>query len=280
MIAMAVLENMIRRIPDFKGKRRLFRYLYRNKIQNANDIEIQVRDNVKMLLPNIKETLAFDLFINGVYEEFTLQYLQRRLPQNGIFLDLGANIGAITIPLVKIRTDILAVCVEASPDIFRYLQHNLKVNALDENVRVYNKALWSQSNLRLPFYSWMEKFGTGSLSPVFTDKSIVVETVTIDDILLQLGIERIDFIKIDIEGYEYFAFQGASQLLNDVSAPDILFEFADWAQRSAGVDPAAEQKYLRACGYGIFKWDYRQMKWKATQDVMEGFEMLLASKRL
>ncbi len=44
------------------------------------------------MLPNIKENIGFELFINGVYEEEIINFIMDRLPKIGILIDIGANL--------------------------------------------------------------------------------------------------------------------------------------------------------------------------------------------
>lgn len=114
----------------------------------------------KYLLPNIIENIGFDIFINGQYEPEVHSLLLRLIPKNGSFLDLGANIGSIIVPLCKQREDIVAVGVEAAPWIFKYLQENIFRNDL-KNVRLVNNALFNEDDRDLDFFSPADTFGEG-----------------------------------------------------------------------------------------------------------------------
>lgn len=274
---MSTLGKLFRRLPDFKGKRRLSRILFKNLIRSGTNIFVEGEMQCVYELPNIKEAIAFDLFINGIYEKETIEFFVKRTPSSGVFLDLGANIGSITIPLLKKRPDLTCICVEAAPWIFEYLGRNLLSNRLGSTVYSVNKAIWDKSGIQLPFYSPAEQFGKGSLSSVFTKEAIQVETITIGDLLRGRNISRVDMIKIDIEGFEYFAFKGAENLLRQADAPDILFEFVDWAQAMAGVEKGAEQELLRSFGYRIFQLDENGLL--EIKNITKGSRMLFASKK-
>ena len=272
------LNGLIRSLPDFKGKRRLVRFLTKAEIERSSDTVISGRFGCKYLLPNIKESVSFEIFCNGIYEADTNAFLYKLLPANGVFLDLGANIGSVTIPLLKRRPDLQCICVEAAPWIFDYLRKNRDINFSNESIELINKALLDRDNVVLPFYSPKEKFGKGSLSPVFTDVGIPVTSITVDSIVKEFKLSRVDTIKIDIEGFEYFAFKGAESLLSGPNAPDILFEFVDWAEKKAGVETGQAQRFLLERGYTLYIPDKDQLK-KTEKVVTEGTEMLFASKK-
>ncbi len=77
--------------------------------------------DVNIQFPMSIENIGFDIFINGIYEQQTSEFIAEKMPVNGVFLDLGANIGAITIPVHNNRKDIKIICVEAAPAVYTYL---------------------------------------------------------------------------------------------------------------------------------------------------------------
>ena len=231
-------------------------------------------------LPNLIENIGFEIYINGIFEQETSDYFINNLPANGVFLDLGANIGTVSIPLIKRRKDIKVVCVEAAPWVFKYLQKNLSQNNMGEAIAI-NKVLFYTDNEELNFYSPEEKFGKGSLSPVFTNKVVTVKTIKVDTLLKELGLPKVDIIKIDVEGYEYHVFKGATTLFSQSDAPDILFEFVDWAEEQAkGISIGDSQKILRDLGYKIFYFNPEGGPMKEVEGIIKkGFYMLFATKK-
>lgn len=264
----------------FKGKQRLARFLLNNSIANKKDFWVKGKQNCEYFIPNLVENIGFEIFINGVFEQETSDFFASRLPPGGVFLDLGANIGTITIPLIRKRKDVKVVCVEAAPWIFNYLQKNLARNEA-QNVTAINKVLFYTDHEVVNFYSPGDKFGKGSLSPVFTDKLVKVETVKTDSLVRDLGLRKVDIIKIDVEGYEYHVFKGATELLGRADAPDILFEFVDWAEENAkGIEVGDAQQILLDMGYRIYYFNNKLKKMKELKSVIrEGFFMLYASKK-
>lgn len=246
------IEALFRALPEFRGKLRLGRYVFRNKIRNASDIIVKGKSDCMYKLPNLHEALAFEIFVNGIYEKHTHEFLVKHIPAGSTYLDLGMNIGSVAIPLLKRRTDIRCVGVEAAPWIYEYLLHNVKANGLQGRITCINKALVSKEEGPVPFYSPQGQFGKGSLSPVFTREAIMVESITIDNLLASMNISKVGMIKIDIEGFEYFAFLGGSKLLQSPEAPDIVFEFVDWAEERANLARGSAQELLLKYGYQLY----------------------------
>jgi len=89
-------------------------------------------------------------------------------------------------------------------------------------------------------------------------------------------------IKIDVEGYEYHVFKGAETLLSGHEAPDILFEFVDWAEDLAkDISIGDAQRLLKSCGYRIFYFSENKKVLDEVKGVLvTGSYMLYATKNL
>ena len=91
------MNTIFRNLPIFSGKERLAKFVFKREIAEKKDFWISGKFGCEYLVPNIKENVGFEIFINGIYEQDTSDFIISRLPSNGVFLDLGANIGAITL---------------------------------------------------------------------------------------------------------------------------------------------------------------------------------------
>lgn len=247
-----MIDRFLRKLPLFKGKERLARFFLREQIKLKKDITVNGKYDCNYVLPNIKENVGFEIYINGQYETNIQNLLLKLIPSNGTFLDLGANIGSILVPVCKRRSDVNAVAIEAAPWLFSYLQKNVELNKL-QNIKLFSFALFDKDNCEMDFFSPEDKFGKGSLSPVFTASGVKVKTKKIDTLLSEIQLTEVDVIKIDVEGFEYFVFKGAENLLQNIHAPIILFEFVDWAEKRAmGLKAGTAQQYLIEMGYQLY----------------------------
>jgi FkbM family methyltransferase len=272
-----MFEGFLRKIPNFKGKRRLARYLYKNTIEEKREVKIVGRFGCEYTLPNIKENVAFDIFIQGIYEPATHEFLVKQVPLNARLLDLGMNIGAVSIPLSKRRKDLNILGVEASPWVYKYLVENIKANQLSDRITAYNFALYHEEK-QIPFNSPSDYFGQGSLFVGNPKTSIMVEAKRLDNFLSAEQIGDIGFIKIDIEGFEYFAFLGAQKLLSANQAPDILFEFADFAEKNSGLQPGSAQQLLLDWGYRLYLLNKKELV-PLNGKLTSGFHLIYATKK-
>lgn len=270
---------MIRSLPHFKGKFRLIRLLYRQKIKSGRNITVNGKYNLQYLLPNIHESIGFQVFADGIYEPETSALICSRIKQGDTLIDIGANIGSVIMPVCRQVPDIKAVCVEASPHVFAYLQKNIQVNNFN-NCQLINKAVADGDGKEYDFFSPEEMYGKGALAAEPGVSTVKIKSVSIDSLLSALSIEKIALIKIDIEGYEYFAFKGAELLLSGPDAPDIVFEFLDLAEGNIkDIQPGDAQQFLLNCGYKIYRVR-KKGKLEFLQSPMKnGESMLLATKR-
>lgn len=146
-----------------------------------------------------------------------------------VVCDIGANIGLVTMLLsTLVGPGGHVYAFEPNPTPFDSLQSAISRNQRS-NVTALQIALGAKSevcNLSIPNLN----SGAASLrtsSDLQTTRSIPVNVRTLDEVAIQYGIEKIQFMKIDVEGFESEVLQGCSHILK-MSPPDaILFEMND-----------------------------------------------------
>jgi FkbM family methyltransferase len=263
-------------IPPFKGKLRLAKALY-GKYSTGKTFSVPC--GLTFVVPNLIENVSFELFVNGLYEESSLKLIIENLPPNGIFVDVGANIGAISVVLAKLRPDITIYAFEASPSVFKYLEINKNLNNL-RNLYIYNYAIHNIDDLELPFYSPSDLNGKGSFSPVFTEIAEIVKTMSLDTFFNSNKINP-NFIKVDVEGYECLILKSMEKFLVRNKKCKILFEFVDWAEKASGFKCGESQEFLLYHDYQLqlLEDNYSENK-QISYPIIKGFAMILASKKL
>jgi FkbM family methyltransferase len=279
-IKLELIAPIFRFLPKFRGKYRLARFILGKSLETKN-ISLSTYDGCQYIIPSLQEPVGFALLIDGIYEPDSIQLMLQKLPKDAVFLDIGANIGVFTITAAKfLKQNGRVIAVEASPKIFPYLQQNIEANGLN-NVKTLELAATERDNETVPFYEApLDKFGMGSLAPQFQSSPIQLKTKTIDSILHDEQIDKVDFIKVDVEGYESSVFQGAEKLLNSPNAPIILFEFCDWAEaRKPEGNIGDSQRVLIDFGYTIWTLSDFVKGGKPLDSILtQGSDMLVGVK--
>jgi len=269
--------KLLRYIPKgLPGRSRLVRFLAKGFL-NDDSVNIQL-DGVSFSVPSLKEPVAFSLLSSGAYEPDVQELILSHWKENTWFIDIGANVGAISIPLSKLKPGNKVLGIEASPTIFPYLQNNVSTNQC-ENMRVVQCAACDEEGVILDFNEAPKsKFGMGSLGTSFGKPSIQVKGRTLDAILVDFGTPDVSVMKVDVEGFEAAVFLGSKKLLEE-QKPIIFFEFCDWAEENSGRFEVGEsQEILREAGYDIYLHNSDGMI-QLTDVIRVGYENLIAFPR-
>ena len=263
-----------------RGKARLARRLFGVGL-DEKDVSIKSGQGHSYILPNLRGALAFHLLIDGIYEVDEIDFIINQLPIGGVLADVGANVGVYTIPAAqKVGPSGRILAFEASPRIFPYLQRNLELNAIT-NVLPLNSAVFHCDGESLPFYDPpTENFGMGALAEQFDVEPVYVPAFTLDTMLRENGIEQVDVMKVDVEGFEASVFEGARELLTGANPPIIAFEFCDWAEERAPNRKLGDAQRV-LLGYGYKLWlmaDFLAGRAPMDRILMSGFETIIAKR--
>ena len=165
--------------------------------------------NVTIRVWGVKYSLfdyEYFAIVQPYFESWIWNYLK---PKKGdVFVDVGAHIGKYTCLVAKIASKVIAL--EPHPVNYHYLVKNIRANHLD-NVIALNVAAWKE-NSELKLYSGSTS-GRHSVKYARDGEHITVKARRIDDILEELNIDRVDWVKIDVEGAEYEVLQGMERTL-------------------------------------------------------------------
>jgi hypothetical protein len=92
---------LFRLLPDrLPGKTRLARAAY-PLLGRAREVGLRSRFGEIFCVPSLEESVAFHLLIDGVYESRTRRFLMESLQPGDTFLEVGANIGVLTMPAAR-----------------------------------------------------------------------------------------------------------------------------------------------------------------------------------
>lgn len=132
-------------------------------------------------------------------------------PESGQLIDIGANIGALSLDWLQRRPEVMVHAYEPNPQTFQVLQKNVRLNGCAGRVHLHNEAVWSgEGTLTLH-----RDRASSVATTAFPDRQavgdpFVVETVGLDEVIGRCpGDQRIKLLKIDTEGAEAEILEGA-----------------------------------------------------------------------
>ena len=130
-----------------------------------------------------------------------------------VVLDCGAHVGTFTRAALDAGAK-LVVAIDPSPPVLKALKRNVAEGVAEGRVVIVEKGVWNREDV-LPFIMTQDNHGTHHLSLGAPEEPSVVSVplTTIDNLVAELNLGRVDFIKMDIEGSEQKALMGAQNTL-------------------------------------------------------------------
>lgn len=147
--------------------------------------------------------------VDGIYERRFLHFIRDLLPEGAVMLDIGANIGNHALFLSRHCSVIH--CFEPNPTAWQRLERNVSLNRAD-NIKVHRVGLGSE-NAVLPFRENVSGnlgcsgFASSTQQLEGRYRTIEAPIFNADEYISGLDLDRIDFIKIDVEGLETELFE-------------------------------------------------------------------------
>ena len=200
--------------------------------RSSQNIEV-TRSGIRWYL-DLKEGIDFSIYILGGFEPSTLRLYNKLVKSGDVVFDIGANIGSHTLPLARLVGDIGHVyAFEPTDFAINKLHNNLNLNTnLIKRVTVCQAMLVSNENILVEkelFSSW-PLVGDNKLHEKHKGQLMVTtgaRAATLDNIVKEYNITRIDFIKLDVDGFEYSVLSGGEKTLKKFK-PTILMELAPY----------------------------------------------------
>ena len=134
-----------------------------------------------------------------------------KFEEGSVVIDVGAHIGKYTVLAANhVGHSGHVVAIEPNPENFKQLLLNIKLNHV-ENVSVFNVAAWNENTELTLFVG--DRAGHHTIKRNFGLGGTKVEARTIQSIAKELGLSRVDLIKIDVEGSECEVLSGLTEIL-------------------------------------------------------------------
>jgi FkbM family methyltransferase len=240
------------RIP---GAGRLYNLLCNKFVRPKGLVLLNIQGS-KMYVDCNATALGLRLWMNGTHEKLETELFEKMAQDSMVVVDIGANIGYYTLiaaRLVGKKGTVYAF--EPEPSNYKLLCENIAINGYANIVPIQKAVSNTSGKAKLYVDKAIGDVSSFAKDNVLTHSKNVdcleVETITLDDFFERtVGDDRIDLMKIDVEGAEELVIDGAERVLRN-NRLKIFMEFMPDQLTKAGTDPLKLLYKLQNYGFAI-----------------------------
>ncbi len=211
------------------------------------------------LVVDPRSTMGRYAYFHGEYEPALTRLVTRVVGRGDTCLDIGANLGWYTVLLRRLVGPSGAVhAFEPNPPVFARLVENVELAGAPPNVHLHRLGL-GRETLSADLHVF-EGIPDGHAS--FSDQgragfsTVSCPVRRLDDVLQEEGLDRVSFVKMDVEGSELGVLEGAGRLFSKPTPPVWIIEMARDTARTFGYGPGTLVDFLRSsAAYRFFAVD-------------------------
>jgi FkbM family methyltransferase len=240
------------------------------------------------LHPDLSDPVVSGALTLHLFEPSELAFFQKFCRGEMTLVDIGANIGLYSVLAIHaLNTNARIIALEPHPEIFTRLQDNIETNLRMRDghapdVLALPLAATSEQGpqqLRLnPENRGDNRLYRGTYQDTVENwESLPVEGQPLDDVLEERGIGEVNFVKIDIQGYEQKAIAGFRRTLGRSKRVILMSEFWPKGLSEAGGDAGKYLQDLTDLGFALFRLKERPhgqvaplMDWQSMIDHLPG----------
>lgn len=231
--------------------------------------ELLARTAHGYLFAPIDDSGSVTFLLEGAPREQEVSALFDLILKTGMtFVDVGASIGFHTLHAARaVGFSGTVIAFEPAPAIFRLLQRSVHLNGLGAICKCMNLAVSSSEGLAALHLSSV--CGHNSLYPLGDEKEeseVQIQTARLDSVLLDL--QRIDVVKIDVEGAELDVLEGMKHIL--ANHRDIMLVVKYGISHLKRIDPADWFGRFFAHGFVPFAFDEQAGTWREIAEQKTG----------
>jgi FkbM family methyltransferase len=197
----------------------------------------------------------------GIFEGIEQAFLWLYLRPGDTFFDCGSHTGLFScIAAKRLCNTGRIVGFDPNPICFQLYEYNLKnmgcncFTAL--NLGLSDTKDCGELLLGKPGMSAFSTFAKGTKTdPYIGNEKLLVEQLPLDDVLINLDINRVDLAKIDVEGWETLVLRGAHQSINAGKFPVLTIEFTEANAVAAGSSTRELRTLIESFGYTLCSFD-------------------------
>jgi FkbM family methyltransferase len=226
---------------------------------------------------------SLDLSINGVYGELDTKIIRDNIKEGDIVIDIGANIGYYTLIFAQlVGSSGKVFAFEPEPKNFEILRKNIEINNY-QNIIAEQKIVSDESGMTKLFIAEQGIVGHRINQQKSSQKFIEVESIILDNYIKKLNLDnKINFIKIDVEGSEPKVLEGAKEIMQKSNQLKIFTEFNREFVKKYGIEPKEMIDLLYRNGFKIYLPNYKENKINLTNvnELLTSKETLLENINL
>ena len=204
---------------------------------------------------NLREGIDFAIYLTGYFEPRTVAAYRRLLAPGSVAVDIGANMGAHTLHLSGcVGRDGHVLAFEPTAEAYCRLTRNIAINPeLSRRIKAMQTMLVAAPDMNLDpilYASWPlhSPSDTHDLHLGVALSTEGANISTLDDAVAATGLDRVDLIKLDVDGHELDVLRGARRILKQ-HHPAIVMEWSPYTIEERGQDPSDLIALLLDHGY-------------------------------
>jgi FkbM family methyltransferase len=267
----ALLVSYARHFPIRRGKLRLVNALWPLGVGGGNTRRLAELKYGGLKAPcDLNELLQRQLYFFGTYfiEEHIIRCWQDAVRDANVIFDVGANAGIYSLSALAVQPHIAVHAFEPTPEIAARLRQTAALNGLQQ-LEVHQIAVYRRNGYVM-LNRYRGALGDNEGMNYVTEASTLVgservQAVCLDGFCRERGIDRIDVLKLDIQGQEHSALVGAGDLLESGRVGTIFMEL-NWGQNQAGACPATDSIRLLQCAGYVFAAPNLPFNWREAGD--------------
>lgn len=221
----------------------------------GRDSSATVRRGGHLWQLDLREGIDFSIYLLGGFELGTASALRRLVRPGSVVFDIGANVGAHTLGIAEsVGPAGCVVAIEPSDEAFAKLSRNMSINPdLRGRVRLRQLLLAASVDTAAPpaLYASWPLHPTGPVHPKHGGRLVATAGASVDTLDLVMArerLERLDVIKLDVDGFEARVLEGGFGTLHRCQ-PVIVMELAPYLHAEAGGSFADLIRLLREADY-------------------------------
>jgi len=226
---------------------------------------IITRNNI-MYEVDLSEGTDLSLFLFGSFQKHVTESKLLSIPKDATIIDVGANFGLMALPFAQLAPQGKVYAVEPTHYAIEKLKRNLSLNPeLAKRIEVINAFVSTRSSEHSDMKaiaSWkvngenasvIHPLNMGAVKPTEG-----VGSIALDDLCKRENLTRLDFIKMDTEGYESDVLKGSAEAIAKYR-PQIIFELGLYSMTERGIDFSFFSNYFDKLNYRMYDSDSKAL---------------------